>query len=63
MIQQAKLSGAGQAIAVDMINKRLEIACRSGADILLNPKKEKDIALKIRRLTNNIGSDVVIDAT
>lgn len=33
MIQQAKLSGAGQAIAVDMINKRLEIACRSGADI------------------------------
>jgi len=63
LIQQAKLSGAGQVIAVDMIDKRLDIASLSGADILLNPKKEKDIALKIRRLTSNIGSDVVIDVS
>ena len=63
LIQQTKLSGAGQVIAVDMIDKRLEIASLSGADILLNPKKEKDIVLKIRRLTSNIGSDVVIDVS
>ncbi len=63
LIQQAKLSGAGQIIAIDMLDKRLDIASRSGADITLNPTKEKDIALEIRGLTNNIGSDVVIDVS
>lgn len=63
LIQQAKLSGAAQIIAIDMLDKRLDIALASGADIVLNPTKEKDIALKIRRLTNNIGSDVVIDVS
>lgn len=63
LIQQAKLSGAAQIIAIDILDKRLDIALASGADIVLDPKKEKDIALKIRGLTNNIGSDVVIDVS
>lgn len=63
LIQQAKLSGAGQIIAIDILDKRLDIALASGADIVLNPTKEKDIALKIRGLTNNIGSDVVIEVS
>lgn len=58
----AKLMGALSVIAIDINENRLKIAEKEGlADITLNPKKI-NIEEEIRRLTNNIGVDSVIEA-
>jgi threonine dehydrogenase-like Zn-dependent dehydrogenase len=59
-VQAAKLQGARQVIAVDMINARLEVARRLGADELLNPR-HGDPGTVIKRLTGGKGVDVSIE--
>lgn len=63
IIQLAKLSGAEKVIMVDVSEHRLELAKQSGADLVINPKKTADVALEIRKLTDNRGADVVIEAS
>ena len=63
IIQLAKMSGAKCVIGVDLIEKRLECAKQSGADITINPSKSKNVAREIRELTNNRGADVVIECS
>ena len=61
-VQWAKLSGASPVIAVDLIEKRLEISKRvSGADLIFNAGEVKDIAMAVRALTDNRGADVVFE--
>ena len=61
-VQWAKLSGASPVIAVDLIEKRLEISKRvSGADLVFNAGEVKDIAMAVRALTDNRGADVVFE--
>ena len=61
-VQWAKLSGASPVIAVDLIEKRLEISKRvSGADLVFNAGEERDIALAVRELTDDRGADVVFE--
>ncbi|MXY93968.1 MAG: zinc-binding dehydrogenase [Caldilineaceae bacterium SB0670_bin_27] len=61
-VQWAKLSGASPVIAVDLIEKRLEISKRvSGADLVFNAGEEKDIAMAVRELTDDRGADVVFE--
>ena len=61
-VQWAKLSGASPVIAVDLIEKRLEISRRvSGADIVYNAGEVRDIAMAVRELTDNRGADVVFE--
>ena len=61
-VQWAKLSGASPVIAVDLIDKRLEISKRvSGADLVFNAGEVGDIAMAVRELTDNRGADVVFE--
>jgi alcohol dehydrogenase len=56
----ARLAGASVVIAVDSVPKRLEVARRMGADVILN-FKEQDVVAEIKRLTGG-GVDVAIEA-
>jgi alcohol dehydrogenase len=56
----AKLSGASLVIGVDSVPRRLEVAKRLGADVVLN-YKEQDVVAEIKRLTGG-GVDVAIEA-
>jgi len=61
-VQWAKLSGALPVIAVDLLEKRLDISTNvSGADVVFNPTQTEDIAMGVRELTANRGADVVFE--
>jgi len=56
-VQLARLGGADQIIAVDLIAERRELAVRFGADVALDPRADGgDIGLAIRELTRK-GTD------
>lgn len=59
--QAARASGA-RVIAVDMLDARLEMAERLGAQVTLNPQRVK-VAEEIKRLTDNRGADVVFEVS
>jgi alcohol dehydrogenase len=56
----AKLSGASLVIGIDSVPRRLELAKKMGADVVLN-FKEQDVVAEIKRLTGG-GADVTIEA-
>jgi threonine dehydrogenase-like Zn-dependent dehydrogenase len=56
----AKLRGASLIIAVDSNARRLEMATRFGATVLLDPRE--DPVSDIKRLTGGRGADVAIEA-
>ncbi len=56
----AKLSGASLVIGVDSVPRRLELAKKMGADIVLN-YKQQDVVAEVLRLTGG-GADVTIEA-
>jgi L-iditol 2-dehydrogenase len=55
----AKLGGASQIIVSDTVEYRLKAAQRLGADVTVNPLKEK-VAEKVKDDTEGRGADVVI---
>ena len=61
-LQLAKLTGCDQAIAVDLIDQRLEKADISGATHILNPTTW-DLKSQVQQLTEGRGLDVVIEAS
>jgi len=56
----AKMSGASLVIAVDGVERRLEMAKRMGADVVLD-FRHQDVLAEIKRLTGG-GVDVAIEA-
>lgn len=62
MIGAAKLKNPGTLIAIDLINKRLDIAKKLGADITINPSEEDAVEM-VLDLTEGYGCDVYIEAT
>jgi len=62
-VQMARLAGAGRVTAVDMLESRLELARRSGADEALSPEKTPDVAAAIREINGGRGADLVIECT
>jgi len=56
----ARLSGASLVIGVDSVPKRLEMARRMGADVVIN-FAEQDVVAEIKRLTGG-GVDVAVEA-
>jgi 2-desacetyl-2-hydroxyethyl bacteriochlorophyllide A dehydrogenase len=61
-VQWAKMQAASPVIAVDMIDRRLQIAKSvSGADLTMNPAQVEDIALAVHKLTDNRGADAVFE--
>ena len=61
-LQLARLSGGFPVIAVDLIDWRLKVSVKHGADYVINPSKVNAIE-EVKRLTNGRGADVVIEAT
>ncbi|NPV07740.1 MAG: zinc-binding dehydrogenase [Anaerolineae bacterium] len=62
IVQMARSSGARPVIAVDLLDDRLELARRSGADATVSPGRE-DVVEAIVRLTGGRGADALFDAT
>jgi L-iditol 2-dehydrogenase len=60
-IQCARLNGCGTLIAIDMNEARLEMARKVGADITINPTKEKSMDVILAN-TKGEGADAVFDA-
>ncbi|MBS4195702.1 zinc-binding dehydrogenase [Lederbergia citri] len=61
-VQLAKLAGASFVAAIDPIEKRRKTAVHSGADIALDPIQQ-DIGLELKKLTNKLGVDVIIETS
>lgn len=61
--QMAKMSGASRVYGIDTYEKRRKMAEVNGCDATFNPAEDGDIALKIRKLTNNRGADVVMEVS
>jgi len=57
----AKKLGVEKAVTIDLVDERLEIARKLGADEVVNAKKE-DVVKRVRSLTGGYGADVVIEA-
>ena len=57
MVQVAKLKTPKKLVAIDMVDERLALARRYGADVTINPGKEDTLAT-VKRLTNGYGCDV-----
>ena len=61
-VQLCKALGAQPVILVGTRPARLELGCRLGADVALNPR-EQDVSAAIRTLTDGLGVDLVIEAS
>ncbi len=62
VVQWAKLSGALPVIAIDLLDKRLDLSQRvSGADLVFNAAQTSDVAKAVRDVTGNRGADIVFE--
>lgn len=59
--QCAKRKGAACVVVVDVLDGKLQLAKRMGADLTCNMEKEDPLALVMER-TNGAGADVVVEA-
>jgi threonine dehydrogenase-like Zn-dependent dehydrogenase len=59
-VAMARESGAETVVAVDMLEKRRELALQLGADYALDPRGD-DIAVRVHKLTGGPGVDVAIE--
>ncbi|MHB1133039.1 MAG: zinc-dependent alcohol dehydrogenase [Chloroflexota bacterium] len=59
-----KYTGAGQVIAVDVLDSRLELARAMGADVLINARQTSaaERLAQVRDLTEGVGCDVLVEA-
>jgi len=55
----AQISGASQVLITDLVDYRLKMAERFGADLTINPKQE-NLVERVRKATEGRGADVVI---
>lgn len=56
----ARAAGASLVVASDLNDMRLELACRMGAHVTLNPSRD-DVLVRIRELTGGDGVDLVCE--
>lgn len=61
ILQLLKLAGTNQLIALDINNRNLERAEKTGADFIFNPADDQ-IQNKIRSITKNRGADLAFEA-
>ena len=62
MVQVARLKTPRKLVVIDMVQERLDLARRFGADVVINPR-EQDAGEIVRGLTDGYGCDVYIEAT
>jgi len=58
LVQLARLWGAGQVVATDLVDYRLDMARKLGADVALNARD--DVATALRDMNEGRGADVVL---
>lgn len=61
-LQLCKLAGAEPVIAVDLLDERLELARRLGADHTLNPR-DGDAGVAVRKLLGGRGADLCFECS
>ncbi|WP_455364967.1 zinc-dependent alcohol dehydrogenase [[Eubacterium] cellulosolvens] len=61
LLQGAKRLGASLVIAIDVAEKKLDLAKKLGADVTLNPRKE-EVVERVNEITEGEGVDVAIEA-
>lgn len=59
----ACLCGATPVIAIDLDQRRLTLAKKRGADLLINPNETPDIVEVVRRICIDDGANVVVEST
>lgn len=62
LVQMAKMSGAFRVYGIDVLEKRRAAALENGCDEVFDPAAG-DIAMEIRKRTDNRGADKVIEAS
>ncbi|MBS7656780.1 alcohol dehydrogenase catalytic domain-containing protein [Candidatus Bathyarchaeota archaeon] len=60
-LQLAKLKGAAKVIVTDLQPERLKIACKLGADVVIDASKEDQLS-RVKEITGGLGADKVIEA-
>jgi L-iditol 2-dehydrogenase len=61
MVQILRATGCSQIIAIDLEDRKLELAKHVGATTVLNPRRD-DIPMSVRGLTEGRGADVAFEA-
>ena len=61
LVQALRAAGCGRIIAVDLDPKKLDLACKLGADEALRPD-QVDVAAEVMRRTGGRGADVALEA-
>jgi L-iditol 2-dehydrogenase len=61
LVQALRAAGCGRIIAVDLDQKKLDLACKLGADEGLRPD-QADIAAEVMQRTGGRGADVSLEA-
>lgn len=61
-VAAAKFKGASKIIAIDVVDSKLEMAKKMGADVVINSKQQNDLEIVLKE-TNGSGADAVIDYT
>jgi L-iditol 2-dehydrogenase len=59
--QAAKKKGAATTVVVDVLDGKLELAKKLGADLVINAAKQ-DPVLVVKSITKDLGADVVVEA-
>jgi (R,R)-butanediol dehydrogenase/meso-butanediol dehydrogenase/diacetyl reductase len=59
--QVLKTMGASRVIAVDLVDWRLDLARKLGADVTINPRS-KDVVEEVLKITDQTGADVSFEA-
>jgi len=59
--QCARKKGAYRVIVVDVLDGKLELAKKLGADLTINLRKEDPVKI-VKKLTGGLGADVVVEA-
>lgn len=62
VIQSAKMAGAMNLIAFDVVESRRDLAIKAGADYALNPASDEDLALVRKILSHAGGAQVAFEA-
>ncbi len=60
-IQLSRALGAGKVVALDLLDGRLEVARRMGADVVINAGSS-DVVQRVKEETGGLGADVVMVA-
>lgn len=58
--QCAKKKGANKVIVIDILDGKLQIAKKLGADVVINSKRENPLEV-VKEITDGIGADVVVE--